>query len=84
MFFKLGFSQTVAQKLVYDQGIDSPQTLASLSDENITMICDVIRWPGGLVSSTTPVRGNQISILVAKNIKLAVFMLKSLEHYSNL
>ena len=38
MFLILGFSLMVAKKLVEDQGIDSPWTLASLSDENITAI----------------------------------------------
>ena len=38
MFLRLGFSQTVAQKLVQDQGMDSPHTPASFSDEDITAI----------------------------------------------
>ena len=33
MFLRLGLSQTVAMKLVYDQGIYSPWTFASLSDD---------------------------------------------------
>ena len=37
--------------LVYDQGIDSLLILASHSDEDITMICYVIRRPGGVVGS---------------------------------
>ena len=67
MFLRIGFSQTVAMKLVGDQGIDSPLILASLSDEDITTICNVIRRPGGLVSRKLPDRGIQISILVVKN-----------------
>ena len=58
MFLKLGFSQTVAKKIEEDQGIDSQQTLASLSDKEITAIYDTIRRPGGLVSSKTPDKGN--------------------------
>ena len=38
MFLSLGYSQTVAMKFVNDQGIDSPWTLTSLSDEDITAI----------------------------------------------
>ena len=72
----------VAQKLVDDQRIDSPWTLANLSDNNITKICDVIRKPGGLVGRRTPNRGNQIFILMVKNFKPAVFKFKSVEHYS--
>ena len=62
-----------------DQGIDSPRTLASLFDKDITAICDVTRRPGGLVSGNTPDRGNQISVLVTKNLKLAAFMFKLME-----
>ena len=60
MFLRLGFSQTVAMKLVDDQGIDSPWTLASLSDESIATTCDVIR-PGGLVSGNILDRGESCS-----------------------
>ena len=56
MYFRLGFNQTVDQKLANDQGIDSPQTLASLSDEDIAAICGMIRRPGGLVSRKMPDR----------------------------
>ena len=63
MLLRLRFSQTVIQKLVKDQGIDSPLTLASLSDENITVICDGTRRPGGLVSERMPDRWNQSSTL---------------------
>ena len=66
MFLRLGFSSTVTQKLVDDQEIDSPQTLMSLSDEDITAMCNMSRWPCGLVSSKTPDRRNQISVFGAK------------------
>ena len=74
MLLRLDFSQTVAMKLVNDQWIDSPWTLASLSDKDIAIISNVIRRLGGLVSRKKPDRGNQISILGAKNLKLAAFM----------
>ena len=47
MFLRFGFNEAVVLKLVDDQGIDSLQTIASLSYEDITIIYDVIRWPGG-------------------------------------
>ena len=50
MFLRLFFSQMVAQKLVEDQGIDFPQTLASLSNESVSAIYKVIRRLGGSVS----------------------------------
>ena len=79
MFFRLGFSQTVAMKLVDYQWIHSPWTLASISDEDNATICGVIRRPGGLMRRMMPDRGNQISILVAKNLKLTALMFKSME-----
>ena len=45
-------------KLVDKQGIDSPWTLASLSEKDITDICDVIRRPGDLMSEKTLDREN--------------------------
>ena len=72
----------MAQKLVDDHGIDSPWTLASLSDKDITTICDLIRRPGGLVSHKTSVRENSISVLAAKNLSLIAFMFKMMEHCS--
>ena len=47
MFIRLGFSEIKAKKLVKDQGIDSPQTLASFSDEVVNVICEVLRKPDG-------------------------------------
>ena len=82
MFLRLGFSQAVVLKLVDDQGIDSPSTLASLSDKDITAICNVICQPSGLLSGKTPVRGNQFSVLATKNPKLMAFMFKTMEHCS--
>ena len=69
-------------KLLDDQGIDSPQTLASLSDEDIATICNMICRPGRLVGGKTLDRGNQISFLTAKNLKLTAFMFKTMEHCS--
>ena len=82
MLLRLGFSQMVAHKLVDDKGIDTLWTLASLFDEDITTICDVIKRPGGLVSSKMPDRMDQISILAVKNLKHAAFIFKGMEHFS--
>ena len=82
IFLDLGFNQVVAQKLVDDQEIDSSKTLTSLSDEDITAICDVIRRPGGLVGNKTPDRGNKISVLATNNLKLAGYIFKMMAHCS--
>ena len=78
MFLRLNFSQTVAMKLVDGQEIDSPLTIASLSDKDIATICNMIHRPGGLVSRNTLDRGDQLSILVTNNLKLMAFMFKTM------
>ena len=80
MFIRLLFSQMMAEKLVEDWGIYSPWTIASLSDDGITVIFVVILRPCGLVGGRTSERGNQISIPAGKNLKLAVFMFMMMEH----
>ena len=61
-----------------DQGADSPRALASLSDDNITAICDLIRKSGSIVSGKMTNMGNQIFTL-AKNLKLTMLMFKTIE-----
>ena len=70
----------MAEKLIKDQGIDSAEILECLSDNKITLICDEIRRPGGLFSRMVLTKGNQISVLVAKNLNLALFTFKSMKH----
>ena len=79
MYLRLDYSQTVVEKHVVDQGIDFPCTLASLSDKDISEICDVIRRPGGIVTRSITDRGSQISVVVAKDLNLAMFILKTME-----
>ena len=76
MFLTLGYSQAMGQKPVEDQGIDSSWTLTSLFVDNVSAICEVIKRPDGIVSRKIPHRANQISVLVAKNVKLTTFMFK--------
>ena len=47
-------------KLVNDKGINSLWAQAYLSDEDIIMICNLIKRPGGLVGGKTLDRGNQV------------------------
>ena len=44
--------------------------------------CDIMIRPGGLVSGRMPERRNLIYMLLAKNLKLAVFVLKTMECFS--
>ena len=82
MFLRLCFSQTVVRKLEEDQELDSPWTLASLSDEGISTIYEVICRFNGLVSGKTVDKGNQITVLPMKNPKLVVLMFNTMEHCS--
>ena len=70
MLLRLGFSQTVAMKLVDDQVIESPWTLASLSDEDIVTTCDMIRRPGSLASGKMPEREWRTSSLQCSCLRL--------------
>ena len=79
-FVILLFSKTVAEKLVEDQVIDSLRNPSSLPDDNIDVVCDAIRRPGGLVSDRMLERWSQIFIQVAKKLKLTAIMLKTIEH----
>ena len=78
----LCYQIAVATKLVDAQGLDCPWTLASLSDEDLTIICNMIQRPGRLVSRKTSDSGNQISVLAAMNLKLVAFMFKTKKHCS--
>ena len=82
LFLRLCFSQTVARKLEEDHGIDSPQILAILSDEDIATIYEMICTFNGLVSGNTPDRGNWITVLAVKNPKLLALMVNKMEHCS--
>ena len=79
MFLRLDFSQTMAMKLVDVKGIDSPWTLANISDEDIATVCDMICRPSRSVSRKTPNRRIQIFVLAMKNLKLVVFTFKTRE-----
>ena len=54
MFITLMFSQTVAEKLMEDQWIDSSETPVSLSDDDITSMCYLII---GLVAESVFLQG---------------------------
>ena len=54
----------MTKMLVEDHWVDIPRTLIRQSDDNIIVICDVIRRPGGLVSGRMHDRGYQKSTLV--------------------
>ena len=45
ILFRLILSQTVAEKLMYDQGTDSSEIISSLYNDDVTSICNVIARP---------------------------------------
>jgi hypothetical protein len=49
MFMELGIQPAAAKALIKDQAITSLDTLKEMSEEEITILCKVIRRPGGSV-----------------------------------
>ena len=67
----LGFSPKAAKFLIKKQGLDSPERLRILMDNNVD--CNVTKKPGGKNADRTPNRVQQISVIAEENLKLAVF-----------
>jgi hypothetical protein len=74
MYIQLGFTPKAAKLLIREQGLDSPERLQVLTDKNVDDICNVMRKPGGKIANGMPDRGQQVSIIAQKNLKLAVFL----------
>ena len=74
MYIRLGFSPNAAKLLIREQGLDSPDRLRVLTDENVDDICNVMRKPGSKNVDGTPNRGQQVSVIAQENLKLAVFL----------
>ena len=74
MYIQLGFTPKAAKLLIREQGLDSPERLQVLTDKNVDDICNVMRKPGGKNANGMPDRGQQVSIIAQKNLKLAVFL----------
>ena len=80
MVVKLMFTQIVDEKLVKNQRIDSSEICASMSDDNITLIWNVIQSDGGFVKGRVLEKRNKISIKEAKNLQLVAIAFKMMEH----
>ena len=61
MYLWLGFSPEVAQLLIREQGLESPEWLRVLTDKNVDDICNVTRKPSGKKADRMPNRGQQVS-----------------------
>ena len=57
MYIWLGFSPEAAMLLIREQGLDSPERLRVLTDNNVNGICNVMRKPGSKNVDGTPDRG---------------------------
>ena len=75
----LMFSHMVVEKLLEGQWIVFPETLASLSDDQIASTCNLIRRPGGFVSGMMSYGGNQVYVLAVKNLKFDAFVFDPME-----
>ena len=72
-FFWLGFSPEAAKLLVREQGLDRPERLGAFMDKNVNEICNVMKKPGGKNVEGLPNRGQKVSVIAHKNLKLASF-----------
>ena len=74
MYIWLGLSPKAAKLLIRKQGLNSPERLRVLTDKNVDGICIVMRKPGGKNTNGMPDRGQQVSIIAQKYLKLALFL----------
>ena len=74
MYIRLGFCPEAAKFFVTEQGLDSPEGLQVLTDKNVDDICNTMRKPGGKNANGMCGRGQQVSVLVQENLKLAFFL----------
>jgi hypothetical protein len=76
----LGFSLAAAAAVVDDQGYDSLEALAELTDDTIVDLISTIRKPGGTIPNpagippTIPNPGVNVGHRAATNLKLAAFV----------
>ena len=60
--------------LIREQGLDCPERLRVLMNNNIDDNCNVMRKSGGKNDIGMPDRGQQVSAIAQKNLKLSVFL----------
>ena len=59
----LGFSPKATQLLIREQGLDNPDRLPILTDQNVFDICNVMRKQGGKNTNRMLGRGQQIPVI---------------------
>ena len=74
IYIQLGFSPKAAKLLIREQGVESPDMLRVLADKNVDDICNVMSKPGGKNAHVMPYKGQQVSVIVQENLKLASFI----------
>ena len=75
MYIWLGFSPEAVKLLIREIGLDSPERPRALTNKNVNDICNVMRKLGGKNADGMPNRGQQVSLIVHENLKLAIFLL---------
>ena len=74
MYVWLGFSPKATKLLVREQGLDNPDRLRVLINNNVKDIYNVMRNPGSKNADGMPNRGQQVSVIPQENLKLAMFL----------
>jgi hypothetical protein len=57
---------------MHEQGIESLNEITLLKDEEITILCKIVWWPG----STDDDEGHTVSQKTEKNLKLCTYLIK--------
>lgn len=70
----IGFSQEAAVYIVTEQGFDTPEDFAIVTNDEATNICKVTRRPGGVIgNNNVPNPGINVSLKAENNLKLMCF-----------
>ena len=74
MYIRLGFSPEAAKLFIREHGLDIPDRLSILTDENFNDICNIVMKTGGKNANGTPDRGQQMSVIAQENLMLAAIL----------
>ena len=74
MYLWLRFSPEVARLFTRVQGLDRPEKSSVLTDKKVDDTYNVLRKPEGKNANGTPNTGQQVTVIVQENLKLAALL----------
>ena len=81
---RLGFSNAAAHQLVDEEGIDSPQVIQELTDDEIESLIKSVRQPGGTIPNPQAAIAGQPAVIPNRGIPISMMagkMLKQCSYY---